>query len=186
MEGVERQIEFPVSLCHKRGGVPTWKSLTQSLAMDDPPLLCRGSHFPSAVIAHAMCLYLSLPLSFRRLDEMLAERSLRISYETLRRWVASLTTAMLRSCLGARSAGVAPGIWMSGRSGEPSMSTALRSTCSSQEHSIAFHLDDAAEPTQQAARHTDARLRTLARCCREPDTSAQVSLRLCPPMNATG
>ncbi len=40
------------------------------------------------VIAHAVWLYLRFPLSFRDVEELLAERGIRVSYETVRRWVA--------------------------------------------------------------------------------------------------
>ena len=56
--------------------------------MADSSLLCRGCHFPGAVIAHAVQLYLRFPLSFRDVEELLAERGIRVSYETIRRWVA--------------------------------------------------------------------------------------------------
>jgi putative transposase len=40
------------------------------------------------VIAHAVRLYLRFALSFRDVEELLAERGVRVSYETVRRWVA--------------------------------------------------------------------------------------------------
>ena len=48
----------------------------------------RGYRFPGAVIAHAVWLYLRFPLSFRDVEELLAERGIRVSYETVRCWVA--------------------------------------------------------------------------------------------------
>jgi putative transposase len=56
--------------------------------MRDQPLTYRRCHFPGAVIAHAVWLYLRFPLSFRDVEEMLAERGVQVSYETVRRWVA--------------------------------------------------------------------------------------------------
>jgi putative transposase len=47
----------------------------------------RGCHFPSTIIAHAVWLYLRFPLSYRDVEELLAERGIRVSYETVRRWV---------------------------------------------------------------------------------------------------
>ena len=54
----------------------------------DSPVSYRGCHFPGAVIAHAVWLYLRFPLSYRDVEELLAERGIRVSYETVRRWVA--------------------------------------------------------------------------------------------------
>jgi putative transposase len=43
--------------------------------------------FPPAVIQHAVWLYLRFTLSYRDIEDLLAERGLDISYETVRRWV---------------------------------------------------------------------------------------------------
>ena len=43
--------------------------------------------FPPDVIRHAVWLYLRFTLSFRGVEDLLAERGLDISYETIRRWV---------------------------------------------------------------------------------------------------
>jgi putative transposase len=41
--------------------------------------------FPPAVIQHAMWLYLRFTLSYRDVEELLAERGLEVSFETVRR-----------------------------------------------------------------------------------------------------
>ena len=43
--------------------------------------------FPPAVIRHAVWLYVRFTLSYRDIEDLLAERGLDISYETVRRWV---------------------------------------------------------------------------------------------------
>ena len=43
--------------------------------------------YPPTVIRHAVWLYLRFTLSFRDVEDLLAERGLDISYETVRRWV---------------------------------------------------------------------------------------------------
>ena len=48
----------------------------------------RGHRFPREVIAHAVRLYLRFALSYRDVEELLAERGVQVSYETVRRWVA--------------------------------------------------------------------------------------------------
>jgi putative transposase len=54
--------------------------------------LYRGYHFPAEVIAHAVRLYLRFALSYRDVEELLAERGIQVSYETVRRWVAKFGT----------------------------------------------------------------------------------------------
>jgi len=43
--------------------------------------------FPPSVIQQAVRLYLRFMLSYRDVEELLAERGLKVSYETARRWV---------------------------------------------------------------------------------------------------
>jgi putative transposase len=43
--------------------------------------------FPPAIIRHAVWLYLRFTLSYRDVEDLLAERGLDVSYETVRRWV---------------------------------------------------------------------------------------------------
>ncbi len=43
--------------------------------------------FPPAIIRHAVWLYLRFTLSFRDDEELLAERGIEVSYESIRRWV---------------------------------------------------------------------------------------------------
>jgi transposase-like protein len=47
----------------------------------------RGHRFPAPIIQHAIWLYLRFTLSYRDVEELLAERGLDLSYETIRRWV---------------------------------------------------------------------------------------------------
>jgi putative transposase len=47
----------------------------------------RRHRFAGLVIQHAVWLYLRFTLSYRDVEELLAERGLDISYETIRRWV---------------------------------------------------------------------------------------------------
>src|SRR5215469_12385923 len=50
--------------------------------------LCYRRHrFPPTVIQHAIWLYLRFTLSYRDVEDLLAERGLEVSYETVRRWV---------------------------------------------------------------------------------------------------
>src|SRR6202047_3720637 len=47
----------------------------------------RRHRFPPVVIQHAIWLYLRFTLSYRDVEDLLAERGLNVSYETVRRWV---------------------------------------------------------------------------------------------------
>jgi transposase-like protein len=52
--------------------------------------------FPPVVIQHAVWLYLRFTLSYRDVEDLLAERGLDISYETIRRWVLKFSTMFAR------------------------------------------------------------------------------------------
>ena len=59
----------------------------------------KRHRFPPEIIRHSVWLYARFTLSFRDVEEMLAERGLDISYETVRRWFlkfGSLIAANLR------------------------------------------------------------------------------------------
>ena len=56
--------------------------------MPDPSSRYRGYRYPAEVIAHAVRLYLRFALSYRDVEELLAERGVVVSYETVRHWVA--------------------------------------------------------------------------------------------------
>jgi putative transposase len=46
-----------------------------------------GYRLPSEIIQRAIWLYLRFTLSFRDVGDLLAERGIAVSYETIRRWV---------------------------------------------------------------------------------------------------
>ena len=46
-----------------------------------------GYRFPPEIIQHAIWLYLRFTLSFRDVEDLLSERGITVSYETIRRWV---------------------------------------------------------------------------------------------------
>ena len=49
----------------------------------------RGYRFPPDVIAHAVWLYHRFTLSLRDIEDLLAERGITVSYETIRQWCAT-------------------------------------------------------------------------------------------------
>jgi putative transposase len=56
---------------------------------------CRH-RFPPVVIQHAIWLYLRFTLSYRDAEELLAERGVDVSYETVRRWVLKFGPGIAR------------------------------------------------------------------------------------------
>src|SRR5919202_2306225 len=58
-----------------------------------PPLSYARHQFPAALIQHAVWLYLRFTLSYRDVEDLLAERGIEVSYETVRRWVGKFGPA---------------------------------------------------------------------------------------------
>jgi putative transposase len=56
----------------------------------------RGHRFPAPIIQHAIWLYIRFTLSYRDVEELLAERGLDVSYETIRRWVLKFGPLLAR------------------------------------------------------------------------------------------
>jgi hypothetical protein len=56
----------------------------------------RRHRFPPVVIQHAVWLYLRFTLSYRDVKDLLAERGLDISYETVRSWVLKFGPVIAR------------------------------------------------------------------------------------------
>jgi putative transposase len=54
--------------------------------MTRSPVSYKRHRFPLALIAHAVWLYFRFPLSLRLVEEMLLERGIIVSYETIRCW----------------------------------------------------------------------------------------------------
>jgi len=48
----------------------------------------RGFRFPVEIISHCVWLYHRFPLSFREVQEMMLERGIVVSHETIRQWCA--------------------------------------------------------------------------------------------------
>ena len=56
----------------------------------------KRHRFPPEIIAHAVWLYFRFPLSLRLVEEMLLERGIVVSYETVRRWSLKFGPAYAR------------------------------------------------------------------------------------------
>ncbi|MFF7928438.1 IS6 family transposase [Streptomyces mirabilis] len=53
----------------------------------------RGHRYPVEVISHCVWLYHRFPLSFREVEELMLQRGVIVSYETVRRWCAKFGQA---------------------------------------------------------------------------------------------
>ena len=54
--------------------------------MSAPSTLYRNHRFPPQIISHAVWLYHRFSLSFRDVEDLLAQRGIEVSYESIRRW----------------------------------------------------------------------------------------------------
>src|ERR1700730_13076417 len=57
----------------------------------------RRHRFPASIVQHSIWLYLRFTLSYRDVKDLLAERGLDISYETVRRWVLKFAPSIART-----------------------------------------------------------------------------------------
>ncbi len=60
------------------------------------PISYKRHRFSPEIIAHAVWLYFRFPLSLRLVEEMLLERGIVVSYETVRRWALKFGPAYAR------------------------------------------------------------------------------------------
>jgi putative transposase len=65
--------------------------------MNKRNLLYHGYRFPSEIISHAVWLYHRYCLSFRDVEDLLAERGIVVSYETIRSWCNKFGPAYART-----------------------------------------------------------------------------------------
>jgi putative transposase len=64
--------------------------------MDSITASYRGHRFPPEIISHAVWLYHRFCLSFRDVEDLLAERGITVSYETIRHWCRKFGTRYAR------------------------------------------------------------------------------------------
>ena len=75
---VRRALSRRIRACGLAGG---------SVAKGMKKISYSGYRFPPEIIQQAIWLYLRFTLSFRDVEDLLAERGIMVSYETVRRWV---------------------------------------------------------------------------------------------------
>src|SRR4051795_6601116 len=66
------------------------------------PLSYAGYRFPPEIIQRAVWMYLRFSLSFRDVEELLAERGIIVAYESIRRWVLTFGPAIARGLRARR------------------------------------------------------------------------------------
>ncbi len=72
----------------------------------------RGYRFPPEIISHAVWLYYRFCLSFRDVEDLLAERGIIVSYEAIRLWCLKFGPAYARALKRARVGWATRGTWM--------------------------------------------------------------------------
>ncbi len=70
-----------------------------------------GYRFPPEIIQQAIWLYVRFALSFRDVEDLLAERGIAVFYETVRRWVITSDQRSLLVCESAAQSLAPRGIW---------------------------------------------------------------------------
>ena len=56
----------------------------------------KGSQFPRDAILHAVFFYVRYAVSYRDLEEILAERGIKVDHATLNRWVVKYASALAK------------------------------------------------------------------------------------------
>lgn len=64
--------------------------------MDRSAPTYRNHRYPIEIVSRAVCLYFRFNLSLRNVEEMLLERGIVVSYETIRRWCRKHGTEYVR------------------------------------------------------------------------------------------
>ena len=67
---------------------------------------CKGAHFPPDIILMGVRWYLAYPLSYRHVEELMAERGVRLDHVTVQRWVVTATGGLTWYGLTKRCTGV--------------------------------------------------------------------------------
>ncbi len=92
-----------------RGGIVTFAASWGKRSYVALPY--HGHRFPPVVIQHVVWLYMRFTLSLRDVEDMLAERGLDLSYETVRRWSANSARCSRATFGGGGHAQLRAGTW---------------------------------------------------------------------------
>ncbi len=80
--------------------------------MDNSAPSYRGHRFPREIISHTVWLYHRFCLSFRDVEDLLAERGIIVSYETIRQWCRKFGPQYALGSGGDKVAWAIRGTWM--------------------------------------------------------------------------
>jgi putative transposase len=69
-----------------------------------PHVHFRRHRFPAEIIAHAVRLYYRFPLSFRDVEDLLAERGINVSFQTVSEWAAKFGLKFAHQLSGVHAA----------------------------------------------------------------------------------
>ncbi len=78
--------EGVVTLADRPGMVLELVVLGRGSLVSSAPPSYKGHRYPVEVIAHCVWLCFRFPLSFREVEELMLERGVLVSHETVRRW----------------------------------------------------------------------------------------------------
>ncbi|MHC3455747.1 IS6 family transposase [Streptomyces prasinus] len=67
--------------------------MREGLSVDSASPSHQGHRYPAEVISHCVWLHFRFPLSFREVEELMLQRGVVVSYETVRRWCAKFGQA---------------------------------------------------------------------------------------------
>ena len=70
------------------GVLSTWHHSRHPDTMKSTRSLYHGHRYPLEIISHAVWLYYKFGLSLQNVEDLLAERGIVVTYETIRRWCA--------------------------------------------------------------------------------------------------
>jgi putative transposase len=73
--------------------------------MNNGPTSYRGYRFPPELISHAVWCYHRFGLSFRDVEDLLAERGITVTYETIRQWCLTWLEGVSQALGRSRASG---------------------------------------------------------------------------------
>ena len=72
----------------------------------------RGAHFEAGIIRVCARWYLTYPLSYRHIEEIMKERGIEVDHSTLPRWVLKYTPQLKWNSANVRARSVRAGAWI--------------------------------------------------------------------------
>ena len=93
--GVPRSLRDLRRYCHVDDGSFAVSRIPMKNHPNLPPL--KGRRFPRSIVSHAVWAYFRVNMSLRDVEDLLAERGIAVSYETIRSWVTKFGQQYARS-----------------------------------------------------------------------------------------